>query len=87
MLRRFGVQAPVSPNGLSNVNKQHIICISEELIEDLAKIHSYTNQVVCHGHTHGKGQYSDNFSLEDMAAYIMMNDIHPLMRNQTIQTV
>lgn len=146
MLRKYGPQTPVTPNGLSNVNRKHIICISEDLIEDLAKIHAYTNQtgneipffmfgeersdgsvifdnivigkgtatqeanfatiapkletfinyvndnklsnqIVCHGHSHGKGPYSDNFSLEDMAAYIMMNDIHPLMKNQTIQTV
>lgn len=146
MIQRFGVQAPVTPYGLANVNRKHVICISEELIEDLTKIHSYTNQtgnevpfflfgeeradgsvffdqiaigkgnntqeadfstiapklqtfinyvdsskltnqIVCHGHTHGKGQYSDNFSLEDMAAYIMMNDLHPLIKNQTIQTI
>ena len=146
MIREYGSQAPVTPLGLKNVNKQHVICISDELIEDLYKIHTYTNQtgceipfflfgkerddgsvifnqivvgqgdntqeadfssistqlltfinhvknnnlsnqIVCHGHTHGNGKYSDNFSLEDMAAYIMMNDIHPLIKNKTIQTV
>lgn len=146
LLQKYGVQAPISPNGLSNVNKQHTICISEELIDDLYKIHMHTkqtgievpfflfgeerddgsvlfdqmvigketdtqnadfksikpqldnfikhvgqnklsNQVICHGHTHGRGPHSDNFSLADMAAYILMNDYHPLLKNKTIQTV
>ncbi len=46
-----------------------------------------SKQIVCHGHTHPKSQYGDNFSLEDMAAYIIMQEIHPSMKNGTIQTV
>lgn len=146
LLRKLGAQAPVNPLCLSNVNAQHEICISEDIIEDLYDIHMYTkktgyeipfflygeerqdgsvffdnivigkgdsmqeadhstiaynlesfinrvgkskltNKVVCHGHTHGKGPYADNFSLHDMAAYIMMRDIHPLMKSKTIETI
>ena len=146
LLHKYGAQAPVNPLTLNNVNKQHVICVSDELIEDLYQIHTYTkntgmevpfflmgeeradgsvyfyqicigkstgtqnadfsslkktldtyinfvkthnleNQIVCHGHTHGKYHYGDNFSLADMGAYILMNEYHPLMKNKTIQTI
>ena len=146
LIKEYGPQAPVNPLFLSNVNKEHVISISEELLEDLYNIHTYTkktgieipfflfgkeradgsvlfdeivigkgnstqqadassianelekfiqhvesraitNTIVCHGHTHGRGQFADNFSLHDMAVYIMMRDIHPLFKNKTIDTI
>ena len=149
MIRKYGLHAPVNALTLSNVNKEHVICISEDLLEDLYTIHTHTNntnqevpfflygeerkdgsiyldtiiigeaksslnadfstlkshlityfnfinaninslnntQILCHGHTHGRGMYADTFSLADMGAYIMMDDIHKYTREKKVQTI
>ena len=146
MIQLYGAQAPVNPIALKNVDKEHIVCIGEKLLEVLYEMHVYTNltnnecafflfgeeredgsiyldkivyekgksrhcanfssltpklsefinevekenenkKVVAHCHTHGAGVYSDNFSLGDIASYIIMSDLHPLIRQGVIQTL
>ena len=55
-------------------------------IEEIGK-HNIPRRVIVHGHTSGAGIYSDNFSLQDIATYIMMSDLHPLIRNGYIKTI
>ena len=51
--------------------------ISNDLLNfiNYVKYNKLSNQIVFHSHTHGKGRYADIFSLEDMAAYILIKDV------------
>jgi len=43
--------------------------------------------IICHGHTHGTGLYSDNFSLWDLMSYIRMTNAYPLFKDREIETM
>ena len=43
--------------------------------------------VICTGTTHGTDAYSDNFSISDVAEYIVISDMHPLIRHNVIKTL
>lgn len=44
-------------------------------------------QIVCHGHSHGTSPVADNFSFGDMISYVEFNNLHPLFKNRTIETM
>lgn len=44
-------------------------------------------QIVCHGHTHGRGPVSDNFSFGDLISYVQFNSAHPLFKNRQVETM
>ena len=46
-----------------------------------------STQIVCHGHTHGKGLVSDNYSFGDLISYVQMKNIHPLTREGKVETM
>ena len=63
--------------------------LTEELDKFFVDVeaNNLTNKVLCHGHTHGAGIYADNFTLEDMGAYVFMKDMHLLTRKNIIKTL
>lgn len=70
----------------SNANflplRAHLLSFIDEVQKN-----KLTRRVVCHGHTHGMGVYADNFSLDDMVAYVIMSESHNLMKKGIIQTI
>lgn len=44
-------------------------------------------QVICHGHTHGRTNVSDNFSFGDLISYVQMTNADPVFRNRQIETI
>ncbi len=44
-------------------------------------------QVICHGHTHGITNVSDNFSFGDLISYVQMTNADPIFKNRQIETM
>lgn len=44
-------------------------------------------RVLCHGHTHGITNVSDNFSFGDLIAYVELTNLHPLFKQRKVETL
>ena len=42
----------------------------------------YNGFVVCHGHSHSRGNFSENFSLGDFTSYIQMNQDNQVFKTK-----
>lgn len=63
--------------------------ILNKYVESIQKgdFNNGNKQIVCHGHTHGRTQVSDNYSFGDLISYVQLANAHPLFQKKQVETM